>query len=294
MRALIYTRTSTKEQELGHGAQESLCREHAEAQGWRVEGVWRDQISGGVEVVRREGFMSLLEHARKGDIVLIAKRDRLGRNLVGNAAAESLLLKRGVSLCALDVASGDDPGSVFMRHVIDAVAQYERALISERTRAALAEKVRKGEALGSPKRGYKSDEEGMLVEDAEERMIMEQVRAWRAEGLTITELHERCLDEGLTSRRGEPPSRSTVGGWVQDISVSDEMSVERRGAEPTEPSPQRVESLVVGLKDVILDLSERGLSQRAIVAELARRGYRTRAGRPYSKTQVWRILQRIL
>ena len=292
MNVLIYTRTSTREQELGHGAQETYCREYARSQGLTVGGVFRDQISGGVEVTKREGFCNLLEVIGKGDVLVVMKRDRLGRDLIQNAIAESLVQRKGARVAALDCPEGDDPNSVFMRCMIDALAQHERALIQERTRAALAEKRRKGEALGSPKRGYMSDEKGLEVINQTEVEAVERVKVWRQNGHTLKAIRGLCEQEGITTRRGTHPSIATLSVWTRGVTLTHPLRAEKRGPKRNRKSSLRVEDKIVGLQAVVQDLHARGLSQRAIVAELTQRGYRTKKGNPFTKTQVCRILAR--
>lgn len=290
MRALIYTRTSTRDQELGHSAQESHCREYARAHGLTVTGVFKDHVSGSVEPGKRDGFNRLLDALGEGDVLLTLKRDRLGRDVVQNAVAESLVHRKGARVVTLDCSSGDDPSAVFMRLVIDAVAQYERALIQQRTRAALAEKRARGEVCGVPARGYRKDEQGRAVIDEKECEMIERVRAWRSEGRTLAQIQTLCEREGVTARSGRAPSLGTLSLWTRGVQMKHKPHRPKRTV--TGPSRARVEDNVVGLRAVVHDLHARGLSQRAIVTELGVRGYRTRNGRPYTKTQVWRILAR--
>lgn len=290
MRTLIYTRTSTRDQELGHSAQESHCREYARAHGLTVAGVYKDHVSGGIAPAKRAGFMQLLDALNKNDVLLTLKRDRLGRDVVHNAVAESLVKRQGARVVTLDCASGDDPSAMFMRCVIDAVAQYERALIQQRTRVALAEKRMRGEVCGTPPRGYRKDEQGRAVVDERECEMIERVRVWRGEGRTLAEIKTLCEREGVTARSGRAPSLGTLSLWTRGVQMEHSPPRPKRTARG--PSRARVEDNVVGLRAVVHDLHTRGWSQRAIVAELGARGYRTKRGKPYSKTQVWRILAR--
>jgi len=80
---------------------------------------------------------------------LVAKRDRWGRDVIAVAMIERLVAKRGarvVSAAGEDTDS-DDPASLLMRRLIDSFAEYERALIAARTRAALGAKRRRGERV---------------------------------------------------------------------------------------------------------------------------------------------------
>lgn len=287
MRAIIYTRTSTATQELSHAAQESACREYAQREGLEVSDVYSEQMSGGVDATRRPIFMNVLSALEAGDVLLVARRDRLGRSALGNSVAESVVKRKGARLVALDVASGDTPADVFMRQMIDAIAEYERALISLRTSSALDVRRKQGLSVGHAPLGKRANEAGELVENVSERETIKRVRALRKSGLTLREVRSACEREGLKARSGRVPSVATLSVWCKGVSVPTTLGARRgvkKGAEGA-----RVH--VAGLDATILELTERGWSQRAIVAELERRGYRTSAGKPYTKTHVWRVLR---
>ena len=82
-------------------------------------------------------------------MLLVAKRDRLGRDVIAVAMIERLIAKRGARVvsAAGEGTDSDDPSALLMRRLIDSFAEYERALIAARTRAALAAKRRRGERV---------------------------------------------------------------------------------------------------------------------------------------------------
>jgi DNA invertase Pin-like site-specific DNA recombinase len=79
-----------------------------------------------------------------GGPVVVAKRDRLSRDVAFIFAADC----RAVPFIVAELGSDVDP---FMRHIYVAVAEKERRLISERTRAALARAKARGVKLGNPR-----------------------------------------------------------------------------------------------------------------------------------------------
>src|SRR5437016_1706481 len=86
--------------------------------------------------------------AHGAGVILVAKRDRLARDPMVAAVAESLAARAGAVVVSADGAgNGDDPGAVLMRRMVDAFAEYERALIRARTRSALAVKRGRGERI---------------------------------------------------------------------------------------------------------------------------------------------------
>ena len=141
-------RVSTAEQGnsgLGLEAQQASIRSFVAAQGWTLVAEYSDIASGKDD--RRPGFQAALARCRQLDAVLVAARlDRITRR----AHTLSQLLEDGVSIRAADMPGADD----LMLRIYAAMAQKERELISERTKAALAAAKARGKALGGD-RGYR-------------------------------------------------------------------------------------------------------------------------------------------
>ncbi|MEO3475997.1 recombinase family protein [Roseomonas sp. CAU 1739] len=146
--AVGLTRVSTAEQGqsgLGLEAQQASIRSFVAAQGWTLVAEYSDIASGKDD--RRPGFQAALTRCRQLGAVLVAARlDRITRR----AHTLSQLLEDGVSIRAADMPNADD----LMLRIYAAMAQKERELISERTRAALAAAKARGQALGG-NRGYR-------------------------------------------------------------------------------------------------------------------------------------------
>ncbi|MEO3475860.1 recombinase family protein [Roseomonas sp. CAU 1739] len=146
--AVGLTRVSTAGQGqsgLGLEAQQASIRAFVVTQGWALVAEYSDIASGKDD--RRPGFQAALARCRQLDAVLVAARlDRITRR----AHTLSQLLEDGISIRAADMPNADD----LMLRIYAAMAQKERDLISERTRAALAAAKARGKALGGD-RGYR-------------------------------------------------------------------------------------------------------------------------------------------
>jgi len=91
---------------------------------------------------------------------------------------------------------------MLLRGLMDLFAQYERALIRARTRAALAVLRSKGEQYTRrPPLGFRF-EAGQLVEDAAERQVLARVREMRARGFSTARVASILNAEGLRLRGG--------------------------------------------------------------------------------------------
>ena len=108
-------------------------------------------VSGGAEIDKRPGLIAALEALRteRAGILVVAKRDRLARDVLVAAMVERLCQREGARIQSADgTGNGDSPEAKLLRTMIDAFAAYERALIRARTRAALAAKKARGERVG--------------------------------------------------------------------------------------------------------------------------------------------------
>ncbi len=162
-------------------------------------------MSGGAELEDRPGLTAAVaDLARLGaGVLLVAKRDRLARDVLTAALVERLAERSGARIVSADgTGNGNTPEAALLRSMIDAFAAYERALIRSRTKAALAVKKARGERVGGVPYGYR-DEGGVLVEDEREQVVVKRARELRAEELSLRAIGRALLDEGHAPRTGK-------------------------------------------------------------------------------------------
>ena len=147
-RTFAYARVSTIEQETENQIME------IEAAGFKVEQhrIVTETISGSVAIVQRKGFSRLLEKMETGDVLVVTKLDRLGRDAVDVSTTVARLEKLGIRVHCLALGGVDLTSSAgkLTMGVINAVAQFERDLLIERTQAGLARAKAEGKSLGRP------------------------------------------------------------------------------------------------------------------------------------------------
>ncbi len=143
-RKLGYARVSTADQSLG--LQLSALKQAGCTKIYRDHGV-----SGNLK--SRPAFDALLADLGKGDTLVIWRLDRMGRSLKHLIEINDLLNKRGAYLDSLnDKIDTSSPTGEFVFHILGAVAQLERRMISERTIAGLAEAAKHGRYPGRPRK----------------------------------------------------------------------------------------------------------------------------------------------
>lgn len=214
-RVVAYLRVSTDRQAdegFGLDVQEAAIREWARRNKARIAFVVRDEgKSGAADVIDRPGLAEALGHvqAKRADAILVARVDRLARDLVLQEWLRAEVLRAGADVRSAspveDVYLRDDPTDptgTLVRQILGAVAQYERAMIRLRMEAGKARKRKAGGYTGGqPKFGQRAvDRE--LVADLAEQKTVQQMKRWRREGKSLREIADRLNTDGVPARRG--------------------------------------------------------------------------------------------
>ena len=188
-------------------AQQASVRAFVAAQGWTLVAEFSDVASGKDD--RRPGFQAALARCRQlGAVLAAARLDRITRR----AHTLSQLLEDGYSVRAADMPGADD----LMMRVYAAMAQKERELISERTRAALTAARARGAVLGGD-RGYRpsvppcaaraASARGEVADQVAHRLSLEIARL-QGEGIsTLIGLARALTERGVPTPRGD-------GAWT--------------------------------------------------------------------------------
>ncbi len=111
-----------------------------------------ETISGSVAASERPQFVKLLDRLERGDVLVVTKLDRLGRNAMDLRGTVEKLEKSGVRVHCLALGGMDltSPAGKMTMGVIAAVAEFERDLLIERTHAGLARAKKDGKRFGRP------------------------------------------------------------------------------------------------------------------------------------------------
>jgi DNA invertase Pin-like site-specific DNA recombinase len=196
-----YARVSSEEQGAsGSSLQSQRTEIEAECarRGWRLLRIDRDVLSG--KNLKRPGLNAALAACRSGEVegIVVHKLDRLSRSIVDFSRLLEDARKRGFNIVALDLGLDlSTPQGELVGNVIASVAQWERRIIGQRTREALAVKRREGVQVGRPR---------SLPESTVRRL-----RAARRRGLSYAEIAARLnRDDVPTAHGGSRWHASTV------------------------------------------------------------------------------------
>ena len=147
-RTFAYARVSTTGQTTENQIQE------IEAAGFHVEPrrIVTETVSGSTAIAQRPGFSKLMDRLEAGDVLIVTKLDRLGRDAIDVSSTVKALAGMGVRVHCLALGGVDltsSAGTMTM-NVLNAVAQFERDLLIERTQSGLNRAKAEGKTLGRP------------------------------------------------------------------------------------------------------------------------------------------------
>jgi putative DNA-invertase from lambdoid prophage Rac len=147
-RTFAYCRVSTADQTTDNQVLE------IEGAGFKIEPkrVITETVSGSVAAMERKGFAKLVDRLEDGDVLIVTKLDRLGRNTMDVKGTVDMLAAQGVRVHCLALGGVDltsASGKMTMT-ILSAVAEFERDLLIERTQAGLSRAKAEGKALGRP------------------------------------------------------------------------------------------------------------------------------------------------
>ena len=206
-KAVAYLRCSTDRQDLSPDAQREAITRWAAGAGVGVEAWFEDRgVSGGTPLEDRPGLTAAVSdlRARDAGLLVVAKRDRLARDVLTAALVERLCERAGARVVSADgTGNGNTPEAALLRSMIDAFAAYERALIRSRTKAALAVKKARGERVGGVPYGWRVGAGNVLVEDEAEQRAVALARRLRAEGASLRAVGAGLEEAGFRPRMGK-------------------------------------------------------------------------------------------
>jgi DNA invertase Pin-like site-specific DNA recombinase len=193
LRVVGYIRVSTEDQaDSGAGleAQRTAIDEHCRRRAWDLVAMHSDTASAR-SLAARPGLARALADVDSGaaGALVVAKLDRLSRSLLDFAALMERSRKKGWALVALDLGvDTTTPSGEMMANVLAVFAQFERRLIGQRTREALAVKRSQGVRLGRPP----------TLSDA----TLRRIGRHRSRGGTLAAIAARLNRDGVPTAHG--------------------------------------------------------------------------------------------
>jgi len=147
--------------------------------------------------------MKLIDRMEPGDVLVVTKLDRLGRNAMDVRATIEQLANSGVRVHCLALGGVDltSPAGKMTMQVIAAVAEFERDLLTERTRAGIIRAKLAGKQFGRPPTLSAEEREAVIERLATGASIAEIARQFKTTRQTVMRVKEAALK---SQQMGEP------------------------------------------------------------------------------------------
>ncbi len=206
MNAVIYARfSSDRQREESIEGQVRECNAYAERNGIRVVSTYIDRAkSAAKDTEKREDFQRMIKDSAKHlfDIVLVWKLDRFARSRYDSAHFKNILRKNGVKVVSATEAITDGPEGIILESMLEGMAEYYSAELSEKVRRGMKENALKCRYNGGTTPfGYRL-ENRQLKPDPETAPVVLHVFQQYAEGKVLREIIDELNQKGLKTTRG--------------------------------------------------------------------------------------------
>jgi len=202
-KAAIYIRVSTEEQAkqgFSLSAQEDTLKNYAQALGYEIYKIYRDEGKSAKDIQHRPAMRQLLKDAeeRQFTAIFVYKLDRFSRSLKDLILTIEKLKDWDIDFVSLqDKIETASASGKLMFHIISAFAEFERDIISERTKFGMAEKAREGGVVSKAPLGYRINNGLLEPDDGKKEVVRQIFNTFLAEDKSLNQI---AMQFGLTTR----------------------------------------------------------------------------------------------
>lgn len=197
MKTVGYLRVSHLESLNGTSldTQEKRIKNYCELQEFSLDDVVQEVVSGATEFRKRQAMKEVVVQMKRGDRLVVSRLDRLSRSTLHTLQFVNECKRRGIEVHITDLGCVTNGGvGQIVFNVLSCLAETERINISERIKASkfYAKKERKylGGALEF---GYSKDDNGKLIPNEKEFVILQSMMNLRTQGLGYRKIAEEIL-----------------------------------------------------------------------------------------------------
>lgn len=206
MNAVIYARfSSDRQREESIEGQVRECNAYAEKHGIKIVETYIDRAkSASKNTEKREDFLRMIQDSAKGhfDMVLVWKLDRFARDRFDSAHYKHTLKKNGVKVVSATEAITEGPEGIILESLLEGMAEYYSAELSEKVKRGLKENALKGKRNGGPTPlGYQLADHKLVIDPITAPVVLEVYKRY-ADGETIREILEDLNQKGIKSSKG--------------------------------------------------------------------------------------------
>ena len=219
--AVIYARYSSERQtEQSIEGQLHVCNEFAQRNDIRIVDTYIDRAMTGTNDNRADFQRMLKDSVKKAwDYVLVYKLDRFSRNKYEMAMHKKTLKDNGIKLLSAMENIPDTPEGIILESLLEGMAEYYSAELSQKVRRGMNETRHKGNFTGGHILfGYKVENHKVLINE-DEAQIVKKLFLDFASGRLITEILQELRDTGILYR-GKPFARNTLYNLIKNEKYS--------------------------------------------------------------------------
>ena len=212
-KAVIYARYSSHNQrEESIDAQLRECHEYAIKNDYIVIEEYCDRALTG-KTDNRAGFQKMIKDAKnnKFNYVLVYKLDRFARNRYDSAMYKNMLKKHNIKVVSIKENIGEGAESVILESVLEGMAEYYSANLSQNIKRGMTENALKCKFNGSGcPLGYKITPDKYFEIDPIGEKVVQEIFAMYAEGKTSADIIRYCNGKGYKTARGQAFNKSSI------------------------------------------------------------------------------------
>ena len=227
----IYARYSDGPQQTEQSIEGQVhdCEKYAADHGIRIAEIYADRHISGRSTAGRTEFLRMLDDAKRGafDTVIVWKIDRFGRNRQDIALAKMQLKKAGVALKFAAESVPDTPEGIILESVLEGLAEYYSADLSQKVRRGIRENISKGISYGMIPLGYKLDAERHILIDEPKAELVREAFKMHIHGATKRQISAMFAEHGVLSRNGTPYSANAIFRMLRNERYAGKWSLQR-------------------------------------------------------------------
>ena len=181
-KTFIYTRNSDMDSfDRGSSSDTQIdkCRSYSELHNLKIQDIYREQVSGGVSLLKRKVFKQLFSQCSRGSVILFSRLDRMSRSIKDTLDFLEICKSRGIEIHTTDLGhiNGEGIGRIVFL-IMSVFAETERVMISERVKSTKTRMRKSGRYLGGKNIlfGKKLSSDGKTyVDDDKEQSILNRI-----------------------------------------------------------------------------------------------------------------------
>ena len=219
MNAVIYARFSSHSQtEQSIEGQLKVCYDYAQANNIQVIGEYIDRAQTGTND-NRTAFQKMISDSdtHSFDTVLVYQLDRFARNRYDSATYKAKLKRNGVRVVSAKENISDDPSGILVEGVLESMAEYYSAELSQKIRRGMEINAQKCKSNGSnPGLGFKVDANRDFYVDPDEAKIVRETFERYAAGETVADIVRNYNERHLKTSKGKDFNKNSLHRMLQN------------------------------------------------------------------------------